>query len=100
MFSGVLVGPVGNNPMNIKVVIVGDNGTVGKTIQINVERDEILSPAKIEAIQTAVKLGLLVETHSYGDPAQREALIEAGVRMFHTAIPDETLGWLREKGWR
>lgn len=71
-----------------------------KTIQINVEKDEVLSPAKIEAIRTAVKLGLLVETHSYGDPAQREALIEAGVRMFHTAIPDETLGWLREKGWR
>lgn len=71
-----------------------------KTIQINVEKDEVLSPAKIEAIQTAVKLGLLVETHSYGDPAQREALIEAGVRMFHTAIPDETLAWLKEKGWR
>lgn len=71
-----------------------------KTIQINVEKDEILSPAKIEAIQTAVKLGLLVETHSYGDPAQREALIEAGVRMFHTAVPEETLSWLKARGYR
>lgn len=71
-----------------------------ETIQINVEKDEALSPAKIEAIRTAVKLGILVETHSYADPAQREALIEAGVGMFHTAIPDETLTWLTEKGWR
>lgn len=71
-----------------------------KTIQINVEKDEVLSPAKIEAIRTAAKLGLLVETHSYGDPAQREALIEAGVRMFHTAVPEETLSWLKARGYR
>jgi len=71
-----------------------------KTIQINVEKDEVLSPGKTEAIKTAVGLGILVGTHSYGDPIQRESLIEAGVRMFHTAIPDETLEWLREKGWR
>lgn len=71
-----------------------------ETIQINVEKDEILSPAKIEAIRTAVELGILVETHSYADPAQREALIEAGVRMFHTAVPDETLAWLTARGYR
>ena len=71
-----------------------------KTIQIDVDKDEVLSPGKIDAIKTAVELGILVETHSYGDPVQREALVAAGVRMFHTAIPDETLAWLLEKGWR
>ena len=71
-----------------------------KTIQINFEKDETLSPQKSEAIRRATNLGILVETHSYADPAQREALIEAGVRMFHTAIPDETLAWLQAKGWR
>lgn len=71
-----------------------------ETIQVNVDKDEVLSPGKIEAIRTAVGLGILVETHGYGDPVQREALVNAGVRMFHTAVPEETLAWLREKGWR
>ncbi len=66
----------------------------------DVEKDEVLLPEKIEAIQVAVGLGILVETHSYADPAQREALIAAGVRMFHTAAPEETLEWLRGKGYR
>ncbi len=69
-----------------------------KTIQINLGKGEALSAEKTEAIREAVALGMLVETHSYADPAQREALVEAGVRMFHTTTPDETLEWLRGKG--
>lgn len=71
-----------------------------KTIQINIEKGEALSVGKAEAIREAVALGMLVETHSYGDPAQCEALVGAGVRMLHTATPDEMLAWLRERGWR
>jgi glycerophosphoryl diester phosphodiesterase len=71
-----------------------------KTIQINVEKGEVLSPEKREAIRTAVDLGMLVETHAYGDEAQWRDLIAAGVRMFHTAVPDETVAWLQENGWR
>jgi len=70
-----------------------------RTIQINFEKGEGLSPEKTEAIRAAVALGILVETHSYGDPEEWRALAEAGVRMFHTAVPDETLVWLRENGW-
>lgn len=70
-----------------------------RTIQINVEKDEEVSEGKIEAIRTATGLGILVETHSYADPVQREALVNAGVRMFHTALPEETIDWLRVKGW-
>lgn len=71
-----------------------------RTIQVNLAKGEALSAGKAEAIRAAVALGILVQTHSYADPAQREALVDAGVRMFHTATPDETLEWLRRKGWR
>ncbi len=70
------------------------------TIQINLEEDETLTPAKRDAIRTAANLGILVETHLSSNPIQCEELVKAGVRMFHTAKPDETLAWLREKGWR
>ena len=70
-----------------------------KTIQINVEKGETLSPEKREAVQTAVDLGMLVETHAYKDSAQWQELIEAGVRMFHTTVPEESLVWLGENGW-
>ena len=70
------------------------------TIQINFGKDEILSEKKMEAIRLAGELGMLVETHSYGDEAQWEDLAKAGVRMFHTAVPEETLEWLEENGWR
>ncbi len=71
-----------------------------RTIQIDVAKGESLSPQKREAIQMARDLGILVETHSYGDAAQWKELIEAGVRMFHTAVPDKTLDYLIENGWR
>lgn len=71
-----------------------------KTIQINVKKDTPLTPAQREAITTAVDLGMIVETHSYSDPVQWEELTAAGVRMFHTTMPEETLVWLKEKGWR
>lgn len=70
MFSGVLVGPVGNNPMNIKVVIVGDNGTVGKTIQINVLKSSF-SPINPNAEDT------------------RAMLIEA----YEPLLPTQSSGW-------
>lgn len=69
-----------------------------KTIQINVEKDVPLSSAQREAIAAAVEAGMIVEAHSYSDPAQWEELIEAGVGMFHTTLPAETLKWLRVRG--
>lgn len=71
-----------------------------KTIQIDVEKDAALTPEQREAITTAVGLGIIVETHSYSDPAQWKELVTAGVRMFHTTQPEETLVWLKEQGWR
>jgi len=71
-----------------------------RTIQINHEKDEELTAQKQKAIQTARELGMLVETHSYSDPAEWTALAEAGVRMFHTAMPDPTLAGLQQSGWR
>lgn len=71
-----------------------------ETIQVNVEKGEVLSPGKREAIQEAVKQGIVVETHSYSDYSQLRDLIDAGVRMVHTAIPDETLAFLQKEGWR
>lgn len=68
-----------------------------RTIQINVEKDEELSGEKIKAIKTAVALGMLVETHVYGDAEQTERLIESGVRMFHTSSPDKTLELLSKR---
>ena len=59
-----------------------------------------LSPVQREAMTMAVGLGMIVEAHSYSDPAQWEELIQAGVRMFHTTLPTETLQWLAKKGWR
>ena len=70
------------------------------TIQMNVEKGEVISQGKREAIQEAVKLGLVVETHGYSDFSQLSDLIDAGVRMVHTAIPDETLIFLQKEGWR
>jgi len=71
-----------------------------KTIQINVEKDVPLSSAQREAMKAAVEAGMIVEAHSYSDPVQWEELTEAGVGMFHTTLPAETLKWLRERGWR
>jgi glycerophosphoryl diester phosphodiesterase len=71
-----------------------------KTIQINVEKNVPLSSSQREAIKAAVEAGMIVEAHSYNDPAQWEELIEAGVRMFHTTLPAEALKWLGERGWR
>lgn len=70
------------------------------TIQINYEKKEKLSEKKRKAIRLARELDILVETHSYGDEEQWKELAEAGVRMFHTAVPDKTLKWLEENGRR
>lgn len=71
-----------------------------RTIQINLEKDQPLSPAQAGAIATAVARGIIVEAHSYGDPMLWKALAEAGVRIFHTTKPEKTLAWLTEQGWR
>ncbi len=41
-----------------------------RTIQINFDKGEKLSAEKRAAIRTAVDLGMLVQTPSYGDAAQ------------------------------
>jgi len=70
------------------------------TIQIDTAKGEAITPAKAAAIQEAIKHGVLVETHIYGDSAQWQELAELGVRMFHTANPDRTLDSLEAHGWR
>jgi len=71
-----------------------------RSIQINFKKDEMLDDEKRAAIGAAVELGVVVETHSYGDEAQWADLIDAGVRMFHTANPDATLSYLTKRGRR
>ena len=70
------------------------------TIQVNVEKGEMISEGKRALIKEAVRQGFVVETHSYSDFSQLRDLIEAGVRMVHTAVPDETLAWLGKEEWR
>ncbi|MEX2578657.1 MAG: glycerophosphodiester phosphodiesterase family protein [Verrucomicrobiales bacterium] len=70
------------------------------TIQINVAKGESLPEEKREAIRLARERGIVVESHSYGDESQWRELAEAGVRMFHTAVPGPTLEWLEANGWR
>ncbi len=69
-----------------------------ETIQVNLAKGEALSGKKIEAIAAARRAGVLVEMHSYNDPALWDELIAQGVRMFHTTAPEETLEHLRAKG--
>ncbi len=70
------------------------------TVQINVKKEATLSAEQKTAIREAVALGIMVETHAYGDSAQWEELAKAGVRMLHTANPAKTLKYLQEHGWR
>ena len=69
-------------------------------IHIDVAKGEPLSSEKKAWITSLSKQGILVQTHSYGDPAQWQDLTEAGVRMFHTTLPGPTLEWLNANGWR
>ena len=71
-----------------------------RTIQVNFEKGEPLTREKMETIHEATAAGICVETHSYGDPETWEQLIESGVRMLHTALPDRTLEHLRRTGRR
>ena len=71
-----------------------------KTIQVDIAKGVAITPVKMAAIQCALKAGVLVETHCYSDRNQWQQLAEAGVRMFHTGIPDATLEFLGEQGWR
>lgn len=70
------------------------------TIEVAVEKDVPLDETQRAAIAAALERGIVVETHSYSDPAQWDELLEAGVRFFHTAMPGPTLRHLREAGWR
>ncbi len=72
-----------------------------KTIQIDIGKEEDISPEKLKTIDAALAAGILVETHCYHkNLSQLDGLIDAGVRMFHSAEPDRTLALLREKGLR
>ncbi len=71
-----------------------------RTIQINFEKGDDLTDEKRQAIRAALDRGVLVQTHAYGDESEWRELAEVGVRMFHSALPDATLKWLEENGWR
>lgn len=71
-----------------------------RTVEVKFEKGETLSAEKRAAISEACALGILVETHSYNDPKLWEELAEAGVRIFHTAVPGKTLRFLSGNGWR
>ena len=62
-----------------------------RTVQINVEKGEQLSPAKKAMIELARDSGMVVQTHLYSDQDQWDQLFAAGVRMFHTSDPDRVL---------
>lgn len=87
-FSGLLVGPIINDPRNIKVVIVGDGGTVGKTIEINVLKssfnplnpnDEAINALLIEAYAS------LLPTQSGGWTAVMVNVKSIDTNKVHTA---------------
>lgn len=71
-----------------------------KMIQFDVAKGEKISEAKVAAIQLAVKIGVLVETHIYKDTDQWQKLANLGVRMFHTSTPDTAIEFLNTNGWR
>ncbi len=71
-----------------------------KTIQVNVRQETGITSAIENQIQEAIALGMLVETHCYRDPILWRDLAEEGVRMFHTSVPEETLTFLKENGFR
>lgn len=65
------------------------------TIQVNISKDEPISPEETRAIRTACELGMLVETHCNRNTKRLEDLIQAGVRMFHTNTPLATQEYLQ-----
>ena len=71
-----------------------------RTIQVDIAKGEVVSPDKADAIREAVRSGVVVQTHCYGDPKQWQQLAELGVRMFHTGAPKKTLQFLKDNGWR
>lgn len=70
------------------------------TIEVHVAKNEAISPAQTAAIKYAIDQNVLVETHVYSDTNQWDDLIRLGVRMFHTASPDQVLRHLQEAGRR
>jgi len=70
------------------------------TIEVAVEKDMPLDEGQRAAIRAALDRGIVVETHSYSDPAQWDELLEAGVRLFHTTLAGPTLRHLENEGWR
>lgn len=71
-----------------------------QTIQVNVSDETGITPAIDEQIQEALKLGMVVEAHCYRDPILWQDLADKGVRMFHASVPEETLEFLKTKGFR
>ena len=107
-FLNATLSPAAGTPsVEVMFKVIGESGAKEiakrfspRTIQINFDKGEKLGAEKREAIRTAIELGMLVQTHSYGDAAQWAELVEAGVRMFHTSKPEETLAWSKEAGLR
>jgi len=67
------------------------------TIQINLAKNAPLSTEKLDAIKTACELGIAVEMHCHNDPKLWSQMIDAGVRIFHTAVPDKTKKFMQDR---
>ena len=65
-------------------------------IQVNVKKDEPANPETLKLIRYATDQGMLVEAHAEGTEKDWQALIQAGVRMFHTNKPARMKAFLRK----
>ncbi|TWU48867.1 Glycerophosphoryl diester phosphodiesterase [Rubripirellula tenax] len=65
-------------------------------IQVNVSKDDPANARTLELIRHATMKGFIVETHAEGTEQDWRQLIEAGVRIFHTAKPAKMQAFLRK----
>lgn len=66
-------------------------------IHIDVRKTAPSSPATLALIRYARNQGMHVQTHAEGTPDDWAKLIDAGVRMFHTAKPAKVIAFLRSQ---
>lgn len=59
------------------------------TIEIKLSKTDPVKQASLDLIAYAHAKGFIVETHAEGGPDDWKALIEAGVRIFHTSAPSK-----------
>ena len=67
------------------------------TIQINLSKPDPSNDKSLELIRYATAKGFLVETHAEGNAHDWENLIDAGVKIFHTAKPSEVKKHLQSR---